>query len=64
MDLGLQGSRALITGGSKGIGFAIADVVTFLLSLWASGSPARTSGSTAGSVTHPPAASTDRDVCA
>ncbi len=24
MDLGLDGSRALITGGSKGIGFAIA----------------------------------------
>jgi len=27
MDLGLQGSRALITGGSKGIGFAIADAL-------------------------------------
>ena len=27
MDLGLQGSRALITGGSKGIGLAIADAL-------------------------------------
>jgi 3-oxoacyl-[acyl-carrier protein] reductase len=27
MDLGLQGSRALITGGSKGIGFAVADAL-------------------------------------
>jgi 3-oxoacyl-[acyl-carrier protein] reductase len=27
MDLGLQGSRTLITGGSKGIGFAIADAL-------------------------------------
>jgi 3-oxoacyl-[acyl-carrier protein] reductase len=27
MDLGLRGSRALITGGSKGIGFAIADAL-------------------------------------
>ncbi len=27
MDLGLQGSRALITGGSKGIGFAIAEAL-------------------------------------
>src|SRR5580693_9014690 len=27
MDLGLQGSRVLITGGSRGIGFAIADAV-------------------------------------
>ncbi len=27
MDLGLRGSRALITGGSRGIGFAIADAV-------------------------------------
>ncbi len=27
MDLGLQGSRALITGGSRGIGFAIADAL-------------------------------------
>ena len=27
MDLGLQGSRALVTGGSKGIGFAIADAL-------------------------------------
>jgi 3-oxoacyl-[acyl-carrier protein] reductase len=27
MDLGLQGSRALITGGSRGIGFAIADTL-------------------------------------
>jgi 3-oxoacyl-[acyl-carrier protein] reductase len=27
MDLGLQGSRALVTGGSKGIGFAVADAL-------------------------------------
>jgi 3-oxoacyl-[acyl-carrier protein] reductase len=27
MDLGLQGSRALITGGSRGIGFAVADAL-------------------------------------
>ena len=27
MDLGLDGSRALITGGSRGIGFAIADAL-------------------------------------
>jgi 3-oxoacyl-[acyl-carrier protein] reductase len=27
MDLGLRGSRALITGGSKGIGFAVADAL-------------------------------------
>ena len=27
MDLGLRGSRALITGGSRGIGFAIADAL-------------------------------------
>ena len=27
MDLGLRGSRALITGGSRGIGLAIADVL-------------------------------------
>jgi len=27
MDLGLQGSRALITGGSRGIGFAIAEAL-------------------------------------
>jgi 3-oxoacyl-[acyl-carrier protein] reductase len=27
MDLGLQGSRALITGGSRGIGFAVADTL-------------------------------------
>jgi 3-oxoacyl-[acyl-carrier protein] reductase len=27
MDLGLHGSRALITGGSKGIGFAVADAL-------------------------------------
>jgi NAD(P)-dependent dehydrogenase (short-subunit alcohol dehydrogenase family) len=26
MDLGLRGSRAPITGGSRGIGFAVADV--------------------------------------
>jgi NAD(P)-dependent dehydrogenase (short-subunit alcohol dehydrogenase family) len=28
MDLGLHGRRVLITGGSKGIGFAIADALT------------------------------------
>ncbi|HTP17183.1 MAG TPA: SDR family NAD(P)-dependent oxidoreductase, partial [Streptosporangiaceae bacterium] len=27
MDLGLRGARALITGGSRGIGFAIADTL-------------------------------------
>src|SRR5438046_1572377 len=27
MDLGLRGARALITGGSRGIGFAIADAL-------------------------------------
>ena len=27
MDLGLRGSRALITGGSRGIGFAIAEAL-------------------------------------
>jgi len=27
VDLGLQGSRALVTGGSKGIGFAVADAL-------------------------------------
>jgi 3-oxoacyl-[acyl-carrier protein] reductase len=27
MDLGLRGSRALITGGSRGIGFAVADAL-------------------------------------
>src|SRR6266702_2513046 len=27
MDLGLHGSRALITGGSKGIGFAVAEAL-------------------------------------
>jgi 3-oxoacyl-[acyl-carrier protein] reductase len=28
MDLGLRGTRALITGGSRGIGFAVADALT------------------------------------
>ena len=27
MDLGLRGSRALITGGSRGIGFAVAEAL-------------------------------------
>src|SRR5690348_18479728 len=27
MDLGLRGSRALVTGGSRGIGFAVADTL-------------------------------------
>jgi NAD(P)-dependent dehydrogenase (short-subunit alcohol dehydrogenase family) len=27
MDLGLRGRRALITGGSRGIGFAVAEVL-------------------------------------
>ena len=27
MDLGLRGSRALVTGGSRGIGFAVADAL-------------------------------------
>src|SRR5215475_3655510 len=27
MDLGLRGARALITGGSRGIGFAVADAL-------------------------------------
>ena len=27
MDLGLRGSRALVTGGSRGIGFAVAEAL-------------------------------------